>query len=104
MSDHDKAVQRIDDARDKKANVLNLGDLQLDSLPEELGFLPDLRVLGLGKYEVRLDGEEVKSEEYPSRPTRSFTNLDVLRGLTGLQGLDLAECTSLRDVSGLQGL
>src|SRR5690242_11016265 len=104
MSALDEARQRIANARVTGRDILDLGDLKLDSLPEELGNLPRLHVLSLGKYAVQHDGEELKWNYDLDRPAQSFTELNVLRGLTNLQTLDLSWCQALTNVDGLEGL
>jgi internalin A len=99
-----EALRRIDEARRTSATVLDLGDLRLAKLPEELGQLQRLLLLGLGRNAVAVRGDEIVWEWMDTRPIQRFPNLSVLSGLTALQSLDLSWCEVVSDLSVLSGL
>lgn len=121
-----EARRRIARAKESRAAVLDLGDLALARPPDELGRLPNLRVLALGRNRPVLDGDTVRWELdghrdpglTSARPVARLRGLDVLdlggcrnlaalppmAALTGLTTLNLSGCNSLVDLAPLAGL
>lgn len=105
MSAHDAALRRIAQARETKAEWLDLGDLGLDRLPKELGDLPALRWLALGMYKiVEKDGQFEWKWAGVDRPEVIIADVTPLAALTQLRSLSLAGCTGLRDIGPLAKL
>jgi len=105
MTPYEEAQARIRHAKATKAEILDLGDLQLKTLPPELGELAALRVLALGVIRLATDesGQLSCSTDF-KRSKQPLTDLTLLGRLPGLISLSLHQCVSLRDVSGLAGL
>ena len=101
---HAEALRRIAHARESAAEMLDLGDLPLDQLPDALGELPELRILALGRSKPLRTESGWKWEWERSRPTQHWSNVSALAGLHGLQSLNLAGCEGVSDVSALAGL
>ncbi len=126
---HREAVRRIAAARAEHAQVLDLGDLPLDALPEELGSLTELRVLALGQWSPRIGKDGVDWEWDPNRPAQGISDLSILgtqpgdaqghcwyleaQGisdlsilgtLTQLERISLTGCTEIKDVVPLAAL
>ncbi len=98
------ACQRIEANYASKSPILDLGDLPLESLPESIGKLDHLRVLGLGKHVPRLGEAGVRWEYGPGRPNQVFRSLGPLAGLTALTTLNLSGCEGVGELGPLAGL
>jgi internalin A len=100
-----EAQRRIAAARESGAEILDLGDLKLDRLPDELGRLPALRILALGHYRPIVNDGNLSWEWDSDRPPRdnNLVEISALAGLTHLQTLNLSGC-NLTDASALAGL
>jgi internalin A len=101
---YQEARRRIAEVREKNLEALDLGDLGLATLPPEIGNLPSLRILALGKDRLNQEDGQWKWEWVYERPDPILSDMSVLSKLTNLTQLDLGQCTSLRDVSSLSKL
>jgi len=104
MSARDVALRRIAEARATCAGILDLGDLEIDVLPEELGGLPALRVLALGRFAVCHEEGNLKWTFKNDRACHSFSDLGPLASLTSLHTLDLSDCVGITDLGPLASL
>ncbi len=94
----DEALRRIHEARETNAEILDLGDLPLDELPDAFHDLPYLRILALGWNRPYLTHGELKWARNDRRSDKPFTKLLALKNLTNLIWLDLSGCHSLQDL------
>jgi internalin A len=94
-----EAERRIEEARRTQAESLDLGDLALSELPANLGDLPHLKALCLGR--VRRIEEVDLGLYYDHRST--FTDIEPLTRLHALQRLDLRR-TGITDIEPLARL
>jgi internalin A len=98
-----EAVRRIAHARATGAEVLDLGDLDLEELPRELRDLPALRVLALGNQRPVFKNGELTWKYERVRSPR-LRDLSPLSALTRLTTLDVSECETVSDLSPLAAL
>ncbi len=100
-----EAVRRIRECEKTGQSWLDLGDLDLEELPPELGQLTRLQHLALGKHrpELKDDGRIFWHSE-PYRPTQGFIDLGPLVKLKGLKSLSLTSCKSVSDLGPLRKL
>src|SRR5258708_30397046 len=84
-----EALRRIEEADRTKAEILDLGDLPLDRLPNELARLTNLRVLALGIESPRFADDQIHWTLDLSRTNQSFRDLTAIAVLANLQQLDL---------------
>src|SRR3954464_8061846 len=105
MTPYEEALRRIAEAKERGAELLDLGDLRLKELPRELGSLTCLRVLALGKFQPYFDAAgELKWNWIEDRPLQLFTNLDPVRPLSDLTSLDITGCAQVKSIDALSGL
>ncbi len=102
--DYQEAIRRILVARETNAEILDLGDLDLEELPVEIGSLSGLRILALG--DLQPNGEEGKLDwEYREGEIFSrIKDLSVLVRIPELRELSLSGCTGLTDIAPLAQL
>jgi GTPase SAR1 family protein len=99
------ALQRIATVRESGAEVLDLGDLSLERLPDELGSLTEVRVLALGSYCPIVQNGALTWEWDPTRvETVCLADISVLAELNQLKNLHLGACPNLTDISPLAEL
>jgi internalin A len=100
-----EARRRIRACADSGDDLLDLGDLRLERLPDELRELKQLRTLALGgRKPIRTaKGIEWKWDS-GRRECRQLTDVSGLAGLTSLTSLNLSACDQLTDVSVLARL
>lgn len=96
----EEAERRIEEAREARAEALDLGDLALCELPASLRDLPHLKELYLGLRKFTPEGAEWDVAREPPE----LRNLLPLSSLQGLQSLDLSECAHVQDLTPLEGL
>jgi len=73
-----EAERRIEEARSRGLETLDLGDLALSEIPGSIGSLPHLKALYLGRVKPTEEGrEELDSNRKPA----SLTDLAALAGL-----------------------
>lgn len=105
-----EAVRRIRAAKACGQWWLDLGDLPIESVPEEIAELSDqLEVLALGKFRpviksYQLCGETALPTVISAGRHGKIRDLKPLRGLHKLNALDLSWCERLTTVEPLQGL
>ncbi len=100
---HEIAVERIRAAKASGQDWLDLGDLGLETLPDELKILAEqlkILVLGWNRYNAitKYFGYDTK------RPHSQLKSAEIVARLTQLQTLDLSECTDLTEVPSLANL
>ena len=100
---HNEALRRIQSAKATGQHWLDLGDIEgLESIPEEIAELTELRVLGLGA-----DAYDPETGEWQWDAKRDFesrfSDLSSLAGLPSLQLLNVSG-TKVNDLSPLAGL
>src|SRR5205085_2893759 len=101
----EEALRRIREAKETDAEILDLGDLALETLPPELGGLTRLRVLALGKQRpVPDEASGVKWKWDHERAASPVSVLTPLSGLASLEELDLSDCPNLGSFDPLEGL
>lgn len=98
-----EAVRRIAHARDTGAEVLDLGDLGLEALPEEIRELRDLRVLALGAQRPVMKDGKWEWEEVRFRSSR-LADVSALAALTSLTHLNMFQCYAVSDLAPLAEL
>ena len=98
-----EALRRIAEAERTNADLLDLGDLPLDRLPQELGRLTCLNVLSFGNRAPERRGNEIVWEWRSSGAQRAFTEITPLAELANLLQLDLSS-TPVNDVAPLANL
>src|SRR5262245_7507210 len=86
---HAEAIRRIRKAKEEGGEILDLGDLRLEKLPDELGQLASLRVLALGWMKPVIQDSTIKWEAMLDRPIQGFLDLTTLWGLSELSSLSL---------------
>jgi len=99
-----EAVRRIDEAATNGQWWLDLGDLRIVAVPAEIARLREqLRVLALGKYRLRVNGDDFEWDYDGERPG-TVSDVGPLQSLTNLTSLNLNGCKQLSDVGPLQSL
>jgi GTPase SAR1 family protein len=84
---------------------LDLGDLDLEELPPELGDLTHLELLALGRHSpLFADDGQIFWEFHLSRPTHRATDVGPLSKLKGLKTLSLSSWKSVTDLRPLEKL
>src|SRR2546421_9763368 len=100
---HAEALRRIRACAESGDDLLDLGDLPLDRLPDELKALKHLRTLALGGHKPTRTAEGIEWEWEDARPLKSLSDGSVLSGLTALSSLGLGGGGGVSGVSGPAG-
>lgn len=94
-----EAVRRIRECEETGQTWLDLGDLDLDELPPELGDLTQLTLLALGSHRPLFwDGGQIFWEFETLRPAHRVTDLSPLSKLKDLKTLSLSGWKSVTDL------
>jgi internalin A len=101
-SDQQEALRRIRACEKTGQTWLDLGDLELEELPPELGQLTHLRLLALGNHRPLFwDDGQIFWEFENLRPTHRVTDLGPLSKLDALETLSLSGWKSVTDLGPL---
>jgi len=79
-----EALRRFRAVREDRGTFLDLGDLPLEAIPDELGEIPGLRILALGKGKPLLADSGLAWALKSDRPFPRYCILVSLAGLTVL--------------------
>ncbi|MEZ6138947.1 MAG: COR domain-containing protein [Zavarzinella sp.] len=99
-----EAIRRIRHCQETGQIWLDLGDLQMDELPAELGNCNHLQFLALGNKKLIVQEQGITFGYELERTHQEFIEIGVLKGLTQLRTLDLSWCIYLENVDVLQEL